>query len=58
MLQELLKIFRPGNTLSVIADEFSKMLGLSCEMTATAGSIYFRGAPSARSANPALREGC
>ncbi len=42
MLQELLKIFRPGNTLSVIADEFSKMLGLSCEMTATAGSIYFR----------------
>ena len=42
MLQELLKIFRPGNTLSVIADDFSKMLGLGCEMTATAGSIYFR----------------
>ena len=42
MLQELLKIFRPGNTLSVIADDFSKMLGMGCEMTATAGSIYFR----------------
>ncbi len=43
MLQELLSIFRPGNPLNVMAEEFSKMLKLTCEMTAAAGEIYFRG---------------
>jgi phosphate transport system protein len=42
MLHELLKIFRPGNPLKKMADEFSEMLRLSCDMTVTAGQIYFR----------------
>ncbi len=42
MLHELLKIFRTGNPLKQMADEFSIMLRLTCDMTATAGQIYFR----------------
>ena len=42
MLQELLKIFKTGDALSGMAHDFAKMLKLSCEMTATAGAIYFR----------------
>ena len=41
MLQELLKIFKSGDALSGMANDFAKMLKLSCEMTATAGAIYF-----------------
>ena len=43
MLQELLKIFKSGDALSGMANDFAKMLKLSCEMTATAGAIYFQG---------------
>ena len=42
MLHELLRIFRPGNPLSQMGDEFAEMLRLTCEMTDTAGQIYFR----------------
>jgi phosphate transport system protein len=42
MLHELLKIFRPGNPLKKMADEFAEMLSLTCDMTASAGQIYFR----------------
>ena len=42
MLQELLKIFKSGDALSGMAHDFAAMLKLSCEMTATAGAIYFR----------------
>ena len=41
MLQELLKIFKSGDALSGMANDFAEMLKLSCEMTATAGAIYF-----------------
>ena len=51
MLQELLSIFRPGNPLRKMAEEFAEMLKLACEMTITAGDIYFGGSisPEARS---------
>ena len=42
MLHELLRIFRPGNPLSTMADEFAEMLRLTCEMTLAAGKIFFR----------------
>ncbi|HEY5644504.1 MAG TPA: PhoU domain-containing protein [Pseudomonadales bacterium] len=41
MLHELLRIFRSGNPLKEMADEFGQMLQLTCEMTVTAGDIYF-----------------
>ena len=47
MLRELLSIFRPGNPLRAMADNFAKMLELTHEQTAKAGEIYFR-----RSASP------
>lgn len=52
MLQELLSIFRPGNPLKQMGDEFSEMLQISCGMTISAGRIYFReeSSPEARSA--------
>ena len=42
MLHELLQIFRSDNPLAKIAEDFSRMLKLTCEMTLTAGNIYFR----------------
>ena len=42
MLDELLRIFRPGNSLSEMAENFTKMLGLAYQMTTAAGEIYFR----------------
>ncbi len=47
MLRELLSIFRPGNPLRAMADNFAKMLELTHEQTVKAGEIYFR-----RSASP------
>jgi phosphate uptake regulator len=51
VLQELLSIFRPGNPLRKMAEEYAEMLKLTCEMTITAGDIYFGGSvpPEARS---------
>ncbi len=46
MLKELLSIFRTGNALGAMADEFAEMLGLTCEMTIRAGEIYFGGSAS------------
>ena len=42
MFNELLSIFRPGNPLSMMADEFAAMLRLTCEMTDTAGRMLFQ----------------
>ena len=47
MFQELLSIFRPGNPLSLMADEFAAMLRLTCEMTDTAGRMLFQETTSA-----------
>jgi phosphate uptake regulator len=41
VLQELLSIFRPGDPLNVMAEEFARMLKLTCEMNIDAGDIYF-----------------
>ena len=41
MLQELLSIFRGGNPLSKVADNFALMLNLTREMNYTAGQIFF-----------------
>jgi phosphate transport system protein len=40
MLHELLSIFRSGNPLKEMADEFGQMLELTCQMTLTAGDIF------------------
>ncbi len=52
MLQELLSIFRPGNPLKSMGDEFAEMLRLTSEMCDSAGRIYFREeeSPDARTA--------
>ncbi len=42
MLDELLRIFRPGNALSEMGENFAKMLSLVNHMTTAAGEIYFR----------------
>ena len=42
MLDELLRIFRPGNPLSEMGENFTEMLGLAYKMTTAAGEIYFR----------------
>jgi phosphate uptake regulator len=42
MLQELLSIFRPGNPLKQMGDEFTEMLRIAYEMTLSAGKLYFR----------------
>ena len=41
MLRELLSIFRPGNPLERMGEEFTKMLGITCGMTRSAGRIFF-----------------
>lgn len=41
MLHELLRLFRPGNPLSVMAEEFAEMLRIACDMTITAGKLFF-----------------
>lgn len=43
MLRELMTIFRPGNPLTRMAEDFAEMLRLAAEMTVTAGRIYFQG---------------
>lgn len=52
MLQELLSIFRPGNPLKEMGEQFAEMLGITCEMTLSAGRIYFgeESSPEARTA--------
>ncbi|MDH3627333.1 MAG: hypothetical protein OEV00_14685 [Acidobacteriota bacterium] len=52
MLQELLSIFRPGNPLAKMGDEFAEMLQITCDMNISAGRIYFREetSPEARTA--------
>ena len=52
MLHELLSIFRPGNPLKQMGDEFAEMLRIACEMTFSAGRVYFReeDSPEARTA--------
>ena len=42
MFRELLSIFRPGNPLKKMAEDFAKMLSLTYEQTVKAGDIYFR----------------
>ena len=56
MLQELLKIFKRGDALSGMANDFAAMLKLSREMTATAGAIYFREPVEAGRPDAHLRE--
>ena len=41
MLKELLSIFRAGEPLAEMGDNFSKMLGLTYDMTIMAGDIFF-----------------
>ncbi len=41
MLRELLSIFRPGNPLQAMADNFAKMIELTHKQTVKAGEIYF-----------------
>jgi len=41
MLKELLSIFRTSEPLAEMGDNFSKMLGLTYEMTIKAGEVYF-----------------
>jgi len=41
MLKELLSILRSSEPLSEMGDNFSKMLGLTYEMTMQAGEVYF-----------------
>ena len=42
MFDELLRIFRPGNALGEMGENFTKMLSLANKMTKAAGEIYFR----------------
>ena len=51
MFDEILRIFRPGNALGEMGENFTKMLSLANEMTRAAGEIYFREvtAPEVRS---------
>ncbi len=41
MLKELLSIFRAGEPLAEMGDNFSKMLGITYDMTIQAGEVYF-----------------
>lgn len=41
MLRELLSIFREGNPLNAMAENFAAMLRLTHELTVSAGDIYF-----------------
>jgi phosphate uptake regulator len=41
MLRELLSIFRSGNPLKAMADNFAEMLNLAYGMTVRAGKMYF-----------------
>ena len=41
MLKELLSIFRAGEPLAEMGEKFSKMLGLTYDMTIVAGEVYF-----------------
>jgi phosphate uptake regulator len=41
MLKELLSIFRADQPLAEMGENFNKMLGLTYDMTVTAGEIYF-----------------
>ena len=41
MLRELLAIFRSENPLSVMGEQFARMLKLTLEMSITAGTIFF-----------------
>jgi phosphate transport system protein len=41
MLRELLSIFRSGNPLSAMGENFARMLKLAYELTDKAGEIYF-----------------
>ena len=41
MLQELLRIFRVDDPLSIVADDFALMLNLTREMSHSAGQIFF-----------------
>lgn len=52
MLQELLSIFRPGNPLKEMGEQFAEMLRLTRDMTISAGKIFFREetSPEARTA--------
>ncbi|MDB4324814.1 hypothetical protein N9971_00565 [bacterium] len=52
MLNELLSIFRAGNPLKKMGDEFAEMLSLTCEMNLSAGKLFFREeqSPEVRSA--------
>ena len=52
MLNELLSIFRPGNPLKEMGEQFAEMLRITRDMTVSAGKIYFREetAPEARTA--------
>ena len=51
MFDEILRIFRPGNALGEMGENFTKMVSLANEMTRAAGEIYFREvtAPEVRS---------
>jgi phosphate uptake regulator len=41
MLKELLSIFRVGEPLAEMGEKFSKMLGLTYDMTIVAGEVFF-----------------
>jgi phosphate uptake regulator len=41
MLKELLSIFKSGEPLAEMGENFAKMLGLTYEMTIKAGEVYF-----------------
>jgi phosphate transport system protein len=41
MLKELLSIFRAGEPLAEMGENFSKMLGLTYDMTIVAGKVFF-----------------
>ena len=43
MLREFLSIFRSGDPLSAMGENFAQMLKLTCEMTFVSGDIYFSG---------------
>ena len=43
MFRELLSLFRSDNAISVIGDDFNKMLDLTHDLTMRAGSLYFDG---------------
>ena len=51
MLDQLLRIFRPGKPLGEMGEKFTRMLGLANQMTRAEGEIYFREvtAPEVRS---------